>query len=106
MRNPIPLVALMLLAACDGAPDNVAAPVPQEPSAFQNAVAALSPPERNMVFIRAIRDANKNCQGVTESTRQGEAATGEPLWVARCTDGATYAVVLGRDGTAQVTGAK
>ena len=106
MRIPSPVLALILLAGCDDAPSNVAAPAPQAPSAFQNAVAALSDDERNIVFIRAIRDAGRNCQGVTESTRQGEAATGEPVWVARCNDGATYSVAFGRDGTAQVTGAK
>lgn len=110
MRIPIPLAALapvaFALTACGGAPAGKApAPVAEGPSAFQNQVAALPESERNIVFIRAIRDANHDCQGVTGSLRQGEAADGSPLYIARCDDGASYAVVIGRDGTAEVVSA-
>lgn len=105
MRIPI-LASTLLLAACGGAPTNTATPVPEGPSAFQNQVAALSDGERNLVFIRAIRDSGKDCQGVTGSERKDVAASPDPLWIATCQGGATYGVLIGRDGTAQVVGAQ
>ena len=98
------LTLALALAACGSQPPTVAAP--EEPSAFQNSVAALSDGERNLVFIRAIRDAGQDCQGVTSSERRDDAAGGQPLWVAQCTGGATYGVLIGRDGTAQVVAAR
>ena len=99
------LAALPLaLAACDSQP---AAPtVPEGPSEFQNKVAALDDTQRNVVFIRAIRDAGYDCQQVTGSKSQPVAAGGQPLWQATCSGGATYGVQIGRDGTATVIGAK
>lgn len=97
------LAPLALLAACDGSSPTMPAPEPkQPPSAFQNQVAALPDGQRNAVFIRAIRDAGFDCQGVTESRRGGEGLRGEPLWIATCNDKKHYGVLLGRDGTAQV----
>jgi hypothetical protein len=104
----IPMLALPLaLAACgDPAPQNVAAPVPQAPSAFQNQVAALDDGPRNAVFIRAIRDAGQDCQQVTKSEAKGDGPGGDPLWHATCSGGATYGVLIGRDGTATVIAAQ
>jgi len=107
MRGCALVLLLGSLAGCGGGgtPTPVASSTPNGPSEFQSRVAALAPGERNAVFIRAIRDAGKDCQGVTESQRRNDAAGGEPLYVAKCTDGASYGVLLGRDGTAQVVGA-
>ena len=105
MRTPILAIALML-AACNGATTGDTAAEPTAPSAFQNRVAALSDGERNLVLIRAIRDAGQECQGVTKSVRRDDAAGGQPLWVATCQGGASFGVVIGRDGTAQVVGAR
>ena len=104
MRSILISSTLLLLAACGGgAPEQPAAPaIPQEPSEFQNQVAALTDSERNGVFIRAIRDAGKPCQGVTESKLSPDKWNGGPLWLARCNDGVWYGVALGREGTAQI----
>ncbi len=99
------LAALPLaLVACDSQPS--APPTSQAPSAFQNQVAALDDPQRNAVFIRAIRDAGYDCQQVTASKSQPVAAGGQPLWQATCSGGSIYGVQIGRDGTATVIGAK
>lgn len=105
MTNRLLLAALPLaLAACDSQP--ATPPAPQAPSEFQNQVAALDAPQRNAVFIRAIRDAGYDCQQVTASQSQPVAAGGQPLWQATCSGGATYGVQIGRDGTATVIGAR
>lgn len=103
MRAASLLPALLIVAACDGSTPTMQAPkAPEPPSDFQKQVAALTDTQRNAVFIRAIRDARFNCQGVTASHRQGEALNGDPLYVATCTDKQHYGIVMGRDGTAQV----
>ena len=94
---------VLLLAACGGgAPEPTAPAGPEEASEFQNQVAELPEGQRNGVFIRAIRDAGKDCQGVTESKLSPDKWNGGPLWLARCNDGVWYGVALGREGTAQI----
>ncbi|URW74592.1 hypothetical protein M9980_08375 [Sphingomonas donggukensis] len=105
MRTTI-LAATLLLAACDSAPTTPARTTPEGPSDIQARVIALSDNERNLVFIRALRDANKDCQGVTKSERQTIPGASDPLWVATCQGGATYGITIGRDGVAQVVGAQ
>lgn len=100
----LPLAALALLAGCDVTPTGqpTAPPKAAEPSDFQKAVAKLSDAERNVMFIRAIRDANLECQGVTASERQGEALNGDPLYIAHCGKEHTYGIAMGRNGMANV----
>lgn len=98
------LLPVLLLAGCGGGtPSQPAAqPTTEPPSAFQNQVAALPEGQRKGVFIRAIRDAGFDCQGVVEAHRQGDGLNGDPLYVAQCSDKKYYGILLGRDGTAQV----
>ena len=102
MRLFAPILPL-LLAACGGGGE---APAPQPtfagPSEFQKQVAALSPAEQRIVLIRAIRDADIDCQRVTESRRAQTMPSGEELYIAKCVDGASYGVLMGRDGNAKV----
>ena len=58
----------------------------------------------NGVFIRAIRDAGRECQHVESSERAGE-HQGFPVWQARCSDGGTWTIVVMNDGTAAVINA-
>ena len=57
--------------------------------------------QRNGVFIRAIRDAGRDCQHVDASSEFGE-VNGSPAWTARCEDGTQWVVMIGRDGIATV----
>ncbi|WP_294288332.1 hypothetical protein [uncultured Sphingomonas sp.] len=104
MMRPMFAVLLALpLAACGGGSDTPAANTATPAAAateseFQAKVAALTPAERNGVFIRAIRDAGLNCQEVTESTKDKKVG----MWAARCADGTGYAVQILPDGTATV----
>lgn len=103
MRAMPMLLAMTLLSACDPAPTQPAAkPSPLPPSEFQKKVAALTDAERRIVFIRAIRDAGKDCQGVETAERQPDLPTGEQYFVATCTDGTKYGVLLGRTDTAKI----
>lgn len=102
MKRSIAIAALVL-AACDAKTSDPSAPT--SPAAAENATAAvvgLSEPQRRGVFLRAIRDAGLDCQGVTGATEV--AGTQGPRWRATCTDGRNYLIDVAPDGTAHVTG--
>lgn len=96
------LLPIAMLAACDAAPPPAPAPKPKELSDFQRQIAEMDAPRRQIVLIRAIRDADKDCQGVVKEERQPDLPTGELLYTATCTDGTPYAVTFQREGTARV----
>ncbi|MDQ8758269.1 hypothetical protein RCO27_18730 [Sphingosinicella sp. LHD-64] len=85
------------LAACQAN-----APEPgNNAQSVQNELAGLPEGQRNAVFIRAIRDANQDCQHVESSALVG-AHQGFPLWSARCAGGRTFTIAIGNAGEAQV----
>lgn len=100
--------AALALAGCqDGAEQEPAANV--SANAATNAsgedvgqrVAALSERERNVVFIRAILDANLPCQAVKTSERM-EDQDGRPLWRANCSGDGSHMITITPDGTANI----
>jgi hypothetical protein len=104
MLLPLAIGPALMLAACGGGgerPLDNAAEVADNAAAtnYQAEVAALNDTQRHMVLIRAIRDANLDCQQVTES----EQMAGEGLiYRARCGDGRDHIVAITPDGTAQI----
>ncbi|PAX08243.1 hypothetical protein [Sphingomonas lenta] len=102
------LVLLPLaLAACQQQPAETAATTnntaaPAGYSAVQQRTLDLPEEQRRAVFLRAIRDGDAPCQGVTEAPRQPD-QDGNPVFAAICTDGPVYAIALDRNGVAQVT---
>jgi hypothetical protein len=94
---------LLALVACDSAPD--AAPPAGDgiaaESDYKARIDALPEARRNAVFLRAVRDAGHDCQGVIGSAYNGE-QFGMPSWAARCRDGADWLIMLGNDGRAHV----
>lgn len=97
--------AAIALAACgDVEPVNEQAVQVPNSAATQTALEDLPEGQRNGVFIRAIRDAGRECQHV-ESSRQTGEAQGFPIWTARCTDSGEWNIVIANDGTAQVISA-
>lgn len=102
-RALLALVAVLPLAACDtgdGAAQNAAAD-----DAPGNAIARiqmLNEGERNATLFRAIRDANRDCQGVVRSVAS-DPVQGKPAWIATCDNGGEWLVAIGADGTALVT---
>ncbi|TKD53124.1 hypothetical protein [Sphingomonas baiyangensis] len=101
------LAAMMLVAGCGGGSAPAVPPANDmaEPATtnFQAQVAALDDERRNLVMIRAIRDAGLNCQEVTSSRRtESEGMT----YLATCDAGTNFLVTIGADGNARVvTGA-
>lgn len=95
-------IAATSLAGCGGPAEQPAAVnAVENAAAFQARLRVLPEGERNGVFIRAIRDANQDCQHVESSSESGS-YRGAPVWTARCTGGTSFAIVIGNGGTAQV----
>lgn len=101
-----PLLFPLALAACQQAETagnntaDVVGPIGMSP--VQLRLVELPPAQQNGVFLRAIRDGNAPCQGVTESHRRAD-VDGNPVYSARCTDGPAYTIAVDRNGTALVT---
>lgn len=91
-------LALSLLAACDRP---AAEPPAASVSDIDAQIAALSEGARNGVFIRAIRDAEQDCQGVETSQVIGD-VSGRRAWMARCNGGGEWVIVPSPAGGAQV----
>lgn len=93
----------LALASCNGgAPaQNESAANETSPETMQSRLLALPEAQRNGVFMRAIRDADGECQHVERSEPAGE-HQGLPVWRAFCQSGATFTVVISRGGAAQV----
>jgi hypothetical protein len=96
--------ALLLLAGCDGGGSQAGQPKQPAVDAQRDAqarLAAMPEGERNAVFIRAIRDADFECQHVDSSSYQGISA-GSPTWVATCDKATNWVILIGSNGSAQV----
>lgn len=96
------------LAACGSAPDRDAAVNAAPADDYATRIRALPEGQRDAVLLRAIRDAGRDCQHVTQSTAvagTGPSSGEAPAWSARCDDGAIWVVALNPGGVATVTGA-
>lgn len=99
---PIAIAALALAACQAQAPEpRNQAEATADATILQNQIEAMPEGQRNGVFIRALLDANQDCQHVAGSTRAGD-HEGFPLWSVRCDDGRTYTIAIGNAGEAQV----
>lgn len=99
--------ALMLtLPGCErAAPERETTDIEVPEGDYQARLMAMTDGERNAVFIRALRDAGRDCQGVESSTYQGE-PDGVPTWTARCVgEQGDWLILLGKDGIVQVVSA-
>ncbi len=68
---------------------------------MQKQLESLSDAQRNGVFMRAIRDAQGDCQHVERSERIND-HRGLPVWRAYCERETSYTIVITRSGIAQV----
>ena len=93
---------ILAAAACDGGGTGTSNKVEVPgPESVQNRLETMPEAQRNAVFIRAIRDADQQCQHVESSQRAGE-HQGFPVWNATCAGGGTWTIVVMNDGTAAV----
>lgn len=102
MRPGIAIAAIALLAACEsGEPEQDVRDINVAGGDYPQRIGTMPEGERNAVFIRAIRDAGRDCQHVQTSARQPD-RNGQPVWTATCDDGGNWVIVIGEDGIAQV----
>ena len=103
MRIAAGWVAVLLMASgCDRIPEAPQADKTAAPEGgYKAKIEALDERQRNVVFLRAVRDARQNCQGVIGSAYNG-LHFGMPSWVARCSDGRDWLVMLDKGGRALV----
>lgn len=103
--------SLLLLAACGGGGGGEASnaqPAANEPNtqetaaAFQQRIEGLNEAQRNAVFIRAIRGADRDCQHVERSAPRAP-IRGTPAWTAVCRGGFEWIILIRDGGLAQVT---
>lgn len=68
-------------------------------------ITAMDDKNRNVVFVRAIMDAQNKCDGVIKSERQKD-SEGLPVYRAYCRDESQHLLILQKDGTIHVQSAK
>lgn len=95
---------LLMLGACGGNGTENVTDIEVPEGNYVERLRTMEPELRDATFLRAIRDAGRDCQGVTASSYQGE-TSGAPTWTATCDDGVQWIIVLGADGIAQVVNA-
>jgi hypothetical protein len=93
---------LALLAGCErGTPEADDKKIQVPEGDYHARLEAMPEAQRNAVFIRAIRDAGRDCQHVERSQRTGE-INGAPAWTATCDNDVQWTIAIGRAGVAQV----
>ncbi len=95
------VLGAVALAGCDPGVKPADAPETKTVQAIKGRIDELAEPQRNAVFLRAIRDARQPCQGVAGSAYNG-IHFDRPSWVARCSDGQDWLVMLDSGGRALV----
>ena len=99
-----PILLPFVAAACNAPTADPQANVAAPANAYAARIAALPVGQRNGVLIRALRDADRDCQQVTESSVAGE-IEGKPAWAATCDGRTQWVVAFGGDGVATIIGA-
>jgi hypothetical protein len=107
MPRPLPALAtLALLAACHPSSSGngaAAANASTGVDPIEAKIVAFPEPLRQTTFLRAIRDANFDCQEVVkEESRPRDA--GRAVWVVACDHGQQYVLALDRGGIFEVSG--
>lgn len=95
-------VTALMLGGCErGTPETGTTSIQVPEGDYQARLEAMPEGQRNAVFIRALRDAGRDCQGVVSSAYQGPLQN-RPTWTARCDDGVGWVIIIGKDGIAEV----
>lgn len=113
MTKALIACAALALAACTPAADNNSTVAPAaganamaadngaEPGNTLATVLAMPDKQRNIVFVRALLDADIKCDGVVSSKRMPD-QEGKPVWLAECKNGSTHMISITPDGTANI----
>jgi hypothetical protein len=95
------VACLLFMGGCGQTPvqqGNAAAPAKD----YQGQLTAMSEAERNLVFLRAIRDAGWQCEHV-QSSAPRPAIQDSPAWKAVCEGKQEWAIQVGKTGVAHVS---
>ncbi|WP_448657823.1 hypothetical protein ACPVPU_10140 [Sphingomonas sp. CJ99] len=101
------MLAATLATGCSGgdAPAPEASPtVSADGLNYIEEVEKLPQEQQHIVFIRAIRDARRECQGVVAAVKAEEVGPG--AWRVRCTDDGGHLIRIAADGNARVTSSR
>lgn len=90
----------LALSACGGVEEKGNA-AGGGPFADARRIEQMAEPERNGVFLRALRDGGHDCQAVINSRRRGE-REGIPIWQADCRGGRSWLIAITANGYAQI----
>jgi hypothetical protein len=93
--------ALAIVAACGSEPGATPSSEPTPVGQYRANIEALPAAQRDAVMLRAVRDAGQDCQAVI-GTAAARDQFGMPSWIARCSDGRDWIVMIRPDGTALV----
>jgi hypothetical protein len=106
MRNRLMVAGaafVLMLSACDHAdPEAHANRSVGSEDDYPERLEAMPEGQRHAVFIRAIRDAGRECQHVERSIPRGW-VNGAPAWIVECDGGLEWTIIIGKAGIAQVT---
>lgn len=92
----------LALSACEGAAEKGTASGGEAgPSADARRIEQMAEAERNVVFLRALRDGRHDCQAVISSRLSGE-REGIPIWQADCRGGRSWFIAITTNGYAQI----
>ncbi len=95
---------LIGLCGCGGGEskaDGNAAATAAPANDYAERIKQLPEAQRNAVFLRAVRDTGADCQAVKGSAFSGTQFD-MPSWVARCSDGRDWLVMIDKGGRALV----
>ncbi len=95
------MLGMAAMAGCDPGVKPADAPPTKTIQAMKGRLDALTPKQRDAVFLRAIRDAGQPCQDVIGSAYNG-ITFDRPSWAARCEDGQDWLVMIEASGRALV----
>jgi hypothetical protein len=103
---PALLIAPLLLAACGqgASSDQPTTNVTVPEGDYAQAIRTMPQGQRVGVMFRAIRDAGRECQQVTD-VKEAKDIEGAPTWVAVCNGNARWLVAIDAGGIATVTNA-
>ena len=97
------LAFAVVVSGCDDRdqPENVANITVPSGEPYQERLLELNDMARNAVFLRALMDADRDCQEVISSVFAGRYQDA-PAWSVTCRNRGEWLVLIGNDGVAQV----
>lgn len=104
MRSVVALGSMLALTACGGGGSSgtiTNTTATANAVDYEAEVAALPEGQKRGVFFRALRDADLDCQEVTQFATR-DRVEGKAAWDVKCSNGRAWVVLVDKGGTAIV----